>query len=196
MTRVTQLIHDAGKYLLISVYPLPTHPTHNFTHNNCGNLETLPGWPKKLQHNRPARSAGQWYHYSACHDWWTCEANITLLHQEPISFLWHQCMAFTLLQRKIPYSVQPTIQYCKVSPNVGDFYIIKVWSFVIRKCWCDCTIYIFMPSDAIDDESSVILTLYVLNFWRKHKIFTFHVIPSHWYDTSSWNYSSRKTGTY
>ena len=39
MTRVTQLIHDAGKYLLISVYPLPTHPTHNFTHNNGGNLE-------------------------------------------------------------------------------------------------------------------------------------------------------------
>ena len=60
MTRVTQLIHDAGKYLLISVYPLPTHPTHNFTHNNGGNLETLPGWPKKLQNNRPARSAGQW----------------------------------------------------------------------------------------------------------------------------------------
>ena len=60
MTRVTQLIHDAGKYLLISVYPLPTHPTHNFTHTNGGNLETLPGWPKKLQHNRPARSAGQW----------------------------------------------------------------------------------------------------------------------------------------
>ena len=56
MTRVTQLIHDAGKYLLISVYPLPTHPTHNFTHNNGGNLETLPGWPKKLQHNRPART--------------------------------------------------------------------------------------------------------------------------------------------
>ena len=54
MTRVTQLIHDAGKYLLISVYPLPTHPTHNFTHTNGGNLETLPGWPKKLQHNRPA----------------------------------------------------------------------------------------------------------------------------------------------
>ena len=57
MTRVTQLIHDAGKYLLISLYPLPTHPTHNFTHNNGGNLETLPGRPKKLQHNRPARSA-------------------------------------------------------------------------------------------------------------------------------------------
>ena len=59
MTRVTQLIHDAGKYLLISVYPLPTHPTHNFTHNNGGNLETLPGWPKKFNHNRPARCAGQ-----------------------------------------------------------------------------------------------------------------------------------------
>ena len=57
MTRVTQLIHDAEKYLLISVYPLPTHPTHNFTHKNGGNLETLPGWPKKLQHNRPARRA-------------------------------------------------------------------------------------------------------------------------------------------
>ena len=41
MTRVTQLIHDAGKYQLISVYPLPTHPTHNFTHKNGGNLETL-----------------------------------------------------------------------------------------------------------------------------------------------------------
>ena len=59
MTRVTQLIHDAGKYLLISVYPLPTHPTHNFNHNNGGNLETLPGWPKKFNHNRPARCAGQ-----------------------------------------------------------------------------------------------------------------------------------------
>ena len=68
MTRVTQLIHDAGKYLLISVYPLPTHSTHNFTHNNGGNLETLPGWPKKLQHNRPARSAGQWWrlHGNTC----------------------------------------------------------------------------------------------------------------------------------
>ena len=67
MTRVTQLIHDAGKYLLISVYPLPTHPTHNFTHTNGGNLETLPGWPKKLQHNRPARSAGQWHHLRVEH---------------------------------------------------------------------------------------------------------------------------------
>ena len=47
VTRVTQLIHDAGKYQLISVYPLPTHPTHNFSHNNGGNLETLSGWPKK-----------------------------------------------------------------------------------------------------------------------------------------------------
>ena len=28
VTRVTQLIHDAGKYLLISVYSLPSHPTH------------------------------------------------------------------------------------------------------------------------------------------------------------------------
>ena len=59
MTRVTQLIHDAGKYLLISVYPLPTHPTHNFSYKNGGNLDTLPGWPKKLDHNRPARCAGQ-----------------------------------------------------------------------------------------------------------------------------------------
>ena len=48
MTRVTQLIHDAGKYLLISVYPLPTHPTHNVTHKNGGNLDTLPGWPRPI----------------------------------------------------------------------------------------------------------------------------------------------------
>ena len=67
MTRVTQLIHDAGKYLLISVYPLPTHPTHNFIHTNGGNLETLPGWPKKLQHNRPARSAGQLWQTAPCY---------------------------------------------------------------------------------------------------------------------------------
>ena len=59
MTTVTRLIHNAGKYLLISIYPLPTHPTHNFTHKNGGNLDTLPGWPKKLDHNRPARCAGQ-----------------------------------------------------------------------------------------------------------------------------------------
>ena len=45
VTRVTRLIHDAGKYLLISIYHLPTHPTNNFTHKNGGNLDTLPGWP-------------------------------------------------------------------------------------------------------------------------------------------------------
>ena len=44
---------------------------------------------------------------------------------------------------------------------------------------------------------SWILTLYVPNFQRKHKhIFTFYFISSHWYDTSSWNSSSRNTGTY
>ena len=59
VTRVTRLIHNAGKYLLISIYPLPTHPTHNFTHKNGGNLDTLPGWPKKLDHNRPVWCAGQ-----------------------------------------------------------------------------------------------------------------------------------------
>ena len=67
MTRVTRLIHNAGKYLLISIYPLPTHPTHpthNFTHKNGANLDTLPGWPKKLHLNRPARCAGQWWHIS------------------------------------------------------------------------------------------------------------------------------------
>ena len=48
------------KYLLISRYPLPTRPTHNFTHKNCGNLDTFPDWPKKFNHNRPARCPGQW----------------------------------------------------------------------------------------------------------------------------------------
>ena len=33
------------------MYPLPTHPTHNFTHKNGGNLDTLPGWPKKSHLN-------------------------------------------------------------------------------------------------------------------------------------------------
>ena len=70
MTRVTRLIHNAGKYLLISIYPLPTHPTHNFTHKHGGNLDTLPGWPKKLDHNRPARCAGQQYNT-------VCVSNIT-----------------------------------------------------------------------------------------------------------------------
>ena len=63
MTRVTRLIHNAGKYLLISIYPLPTNPTHNFTHKNCGNLDTLPDWPKEFNHNRPARCAGQWINH-------------------------------------------------------------------------------------------------------------------------------------
>ena len=48
VTRVTQLIHDVGKYLLISVYPLPTHPTHNFTHKKGGNLDTLPDRPRPI----------------------------------------------------------------------------------------------------------------------------------------------------
>ena len=48
VTRETKLIHYAGKYLLISVYHLPTHPTHNFTHKNGGNLDTLPGWPRPI----------------------------------------------------------------------------------------------------------------------------------------------------
>ena len=48
VTRVTQLIHDAGKYQLISVYPLPVYPTHNITHKNGGNLDKLPGWPRPI----------------------------------------------------------------------------------------------------------------------------------------------------
>ena len=28
--------------------PRSTHPTHNFTHQNSGNLDTLPGWPQKI----------------------------------------------------------------------------------------------------------------------------------------------------
>ena len=69
MTRVTQLIHDAGKYLLISVYPLPTHPTHNFTHKNGGNLETLPGWPKKLDKQRVLMHGHQGWNvrHGLCH---------------------------------------------------------------------------------------------------------------------------------
>ena len=48
VTRVTRLIHNGGKYLLISIYPLSTHPTHNFTRKNGGNLDTLPGWPRPI----------------------------------------------------------------------------------------------------------------------------------------------------
>ena len=70
MTRVTQLIHDAGKYLLIYVYPLPTHPTHNFTHKNGGNLETLPGWPKKMDHNRSDSVIRGTGHTVACYCSW------------------------------------------------------------------------------------------------------------------------------
>ena len=69
VTRVTQLIHDAGKYLLISVYPLPTHPTHNFTHKNGGNLETLPGWPKKFNKQRVLMHGHQGWNvrHGLCH---------------------------------------------------------------------------------------------------------------------------------
>ena len=94
VTRVTQLIHDAGKYLLISVYPLPTHPTHNFTHKNGGNLETLPGWPKNLQHNRPVRSAGQWNVDIALETSWCPFRYWKLEHYEragSITCYWHSC---------------------------------------------------------------------------------------------------------
>ena len=41
------------------------------------------------------------------------------------------------------------------------------------------------------------LTLCLLFFQREHKhIFTFYVIPPHWFDTGSWNPSSSRTGTY
>ena len=39
VTRIIRLIHDAGKYMPISIY-LP----HKFTHKNGGNLGTRPGW--------------------------------------------------------------------------------------------------------------------------------------------------------
>ena len=46
-------------------YISPHHPpTHNFTHKNGGNWYTLPGWPKKLHLNRPARCAGQSPHHT------------------------------------------------------------------------------------------------------------------------------------
>ena len=80
MTRVTRLIHNAGKYLLISIYPLPTHPTHNFTHKNGGNLDTLPDWPKKFNHNRPARCAGQWQQTSRSWDFLTAQHVFIFLH--------------------------------------------------------------------------------------------------------------------
>ena len=106
MTRVTQLIHDAGKYLLISVYHLPTHPTHNFTHKNDGNLETLPGWPKKLQHNRPARSAGQWDRHDycirlvysggcSCNHRWPLENNRTFHLAKSLEHKWHKQRVLT-----------------------------------------------------------------------------------------------------
>ena len=38
------LIHDAGKYLLISIYPTPPYPTPKFTNKNGGSLDTLPAW--------------------------------------------------------------------------------------------------------------------------------------------------------
>ena len=41
------------------------------------------------------------------------------------------------------------------------------------------------------------LTLYVLNFKRKHKhVFTFYVIPPYWHAKDNWNPSSCKTRTY
>ena len=41
-----------------------------------------------------------------------------------------------------------------------------------------------------------VLTLYALNFSGNIKhIFTFYVIPPHWYDTGGWNTSSNKTRT-
>ena len=126
MTRVTQLIHDAGKYLLISVYPLPTHPTHNFTHNNGGNLETLPGWPKKLQHNRPARSAGQLNLDSE--QLWRCTQRVSCPHTQHDNFL----MKLSIVDKNI------TENFCRNMKCFVSFLV--VWNSSVRHiddifCW-------------------------------------------------------------
>ena len=99
VTRVTRLIHNAGKYLLISIYPLPTHPTHNFAHKNGGNLDTLPGWPKKMHLNRPARCAGQWLS-QACH--WPSLVSLKqhlLSHENIYEITWLKRITCVLLSR-------------------------------------------------------------------------------------------------
>ena len=50
---------QCGK-IFANFYISPQHPPHpQFYPQNGGNLDTLPGWPKKLHLNRPARYAGQ-----------------------------------------------------------------------------------------------------------------------------------------
>ena len=153
MTRVTQLIHDAGKYLLISVYPLPTHPTHNFTHNNGGNLETLPGWPKKLQHNRPARSAGQWQY--------GCESLVTWM-----KFVIWACQhhhKYTLFQISVTWKTVTWTYWC--FHKMASITILQMaFSFIDDICkivflYMNC-IYIqivlnFIPNGPIDKKLSM-----------------------------------------
>ena len=125
MTRVTQLIHDAGKYLLISVYPLPTHPTHNFTHKNGGNLETLPGWPKKLDHNRPARCAGQ-LRGAQVNKNWIQKVLVGLSSSFSINYT---CYHYTAVGKYCTLCVQ-TVEWCQLAWGTMEtrfvyFFIVK-----------------------------------------------------------------------
>ena len=107
MTRVTRLIHNAGKYLLIHIYPLPTHPTHNFTHKNGGNLDTFPGWPKQLHLNRPAQCAGQQYTMAMVQIkiWYQKRHSIPCPRGQAIECLLWVC------QNKLPSNIHSSLGY-------------------------------------------------------------------------------------
>ena len=75
--------------------------------------------------------------------------------------------------------------------------ILNLCSVMDHALCCEEGLWTGMHDGAVYWGKNHTLTLYMLNFQRKHKhIFTFCVISPHWYDAGSWNPSSNKTRTY
>ena len=134
MTRVTRLIHNAGKYLLISIFPLPTHPTHNFTHKNGGNLDTLAGWPKKMDHNRPARCAGQ---QATGLDAWTsrvkCPARFVSHLHDICIYIWvvYSLCFFCFLFITVTWWYVWCIEWASGNQEEVQACLVTLWLFII-----------------------------------------------------------------
>ena len=172
MTRVTQLIHDAGKYLLISVYPLPTHPTHNFTHNNGGNLETLPGWPKKLQHNRPARVNKVVIIFTSCARW-LCLCGLA---GQPNPCNYERSWIHACIHPQV-YQHQASCFKCMRGPRLPG--LIKCILLCVHKLYIfniHCTLCVFL-----DMLRSIFSTLSKMKL--NHSL---HTNVSWWIKTSMW----------
>ena len=77
---------QCGKISANFYISLPTHPTHNFTHKNGENLDTLPGWPKKLHLNRPGAQVND---YKVWGMMYTCIHSTSVINYKDPYYKYH-----------------------------------------------------------------------------------------------------------